>query len=117
MTAAASAVLRKGRSVDRVPRPGDASAVTSAMAAAYAALGGIELLDFVTAGDRRYVAICQDCADSGPYTPANYPGVAASPLPVRPAAAWRSLAPVRRVRRLHDQESRLSGPAPSKEPS
>ncbi len=74
MTAAASAVLRKGRSVTAFLDQAMHSAVTSAMNAAYAALGDIELLDFLTAGDSRVCPICQDCADNGPYTPQNYPG-------------------------------------------
>ena len=49
MTAAASAVLGKGRSVTAFLGQAMQSAVCSAMNAAYAALGGIELLDFVTA--------------------------------------------------------------------
>jgi hypothetical protein len=70
----AAAVLRKGWSVTAYLDQAMHSAVTAAMGAAYSALGGIELLDFLTAGDSRVCGQCQDCADNGPYTPQNYPG-------------------------------------------
>ena len=74
MTKAASAVLRKAGAVTAYLDQAMHSAVTWAMNAAYSALGGIELLDFLTAGDSRVCSICQDCADNGPYTPQDYPG-------------------------------------------
>ena len=74
MQAAASGVLRKAGSVTAYLDQAMHSAVTAAMNAAYSALGGIELLDFLTAGDSRVCARCQECADNGPYTPRDYPG-------------------------------------------
>jgi hypothetical protein len=74
MLAAASAVLRKGLSVTAFLDQAMATAVTAAMAAAYAALGGIHLLDFTTAGDGKVCARCQECADRNPYTVRDYPG-------------------------------------------
>jgi hypothetical protein len=74
MLAAASAVLRKARSVTAFTDQAMASTITAAMAAAYAALGGIHLLDFLTAGDGKVCARCQQCSDDGPYTPRDYPG-------------------------------------------
>jgi hypothetical protein len=74
MQAAASAVLRKAGSVTAYLGQAMQSAISAAMNAAYAALGGIELLDFVTAGDGRVCARCDQCAADGPYTPRNYPG-------------------------------------------
>ena len=74
MLAAASAVLRKARSVTAFLDQAMASVISAAMVAAYAALGGIELLDFLTAGDGKVCARCQECADRSPYTPRDYPG-------------------------------------------
>jgi hypothetical protein len=74
MTAAASAVLRKASSVTAFMDQAMASAASWAMGAAYAALGGITLLDFVTAGDGKVCFRCQQCADDGPYTLRDYPG-------------------------------------------
>lgn len=74
MVTAAAAALRKARPVTAFLDQAVATAVTTAMAAAYAALGGIELLDFLTAGDGRVCPRCQQCADDGPYSPRDYPG-------------------------------------------
>jgi hypothetical protein len=74
MLAAAAASLRKGSSVTAFLGLAMASAVSAAIAAAYAALGGIELLDFVTAGDGKVCARCEKAADDGPYSPRDYPG-------------------------------------------
>jgi hypothetical protein len=74
MLAAASAVLRKARSVTAYLDQAMASMVSAAMAAAYAALGGIGLLDWVTAGGN-VCATCQGLADRSPYTPRDYPAV------------------------------------------
>jgi len=73
MLAAASAVLRKARSVTAFLDQAMSAAVSAAMAAAYAALGGIELLDWVTAGSGNVCATCQGYADKSPYTPRDYP--------------------------------------------
>ena len=73
MQAAASAVLRKAGAVTAYLDQAMHSAVTSAMNAAYSALGGIELLDWVTAGSGNVCQTCQDYADKSPYTPRNYP--------------------------------------------
>lgn len=73
MTAAASAVLRKGRSVTTFLDQAMASAVSAAMNAAYSALGGIESLNWVDAGDSRVCPTCQRYADDSPYSPQNYP--------------------------------------------
>jgi hypothetical protein len=75
MLTAASAVLRKGRSVTVYLSQAMQSAVSSAMAAAYAALGGVELLDWLTAGSGNVCPTCQGYADNGPYSPRNYPAV------------------------------------------
>ncbi len=75
MLTAASAVLRKGRSVTSFLGQAMQSAVSSAMNAAYAALGGIELLDWLTAGDGKVCPRCDSLADAGPYAPRNYPAV------------------------------------------
>jgi hypothetical protein len=74
MAAAVPAVLRKARSVTLYLDLAMARAVGAAMAAAYGALGGIRLLDFVTAGDGKVCSSCKQCADDGPYTPRDYPG-------------------------------------------
>jgi len=50
-----------------------ASAVSSATAAAYAALGGIELLTWTTAGDGKVCATCQGYEDGSPYSARDYP--------------------------------------------
>jgi hypothetical protein len=73
MLAAASAVIRKARSVTAFLDQAMASMVSTAMAAAYSALGGIELLDWVTAGSGNVCSICQGYADKSPYTPRDYP--------------------------------------------
>ena len=73
MTRAASAVLRKAGPVTAYLDQAMHSAVTSAMNAAYSALGNIELLNWVDAGDSRVCPTCQDYADNSPYTPQNYP--------------------------------------------
>jgi hypothetical protein len=75
MLTAASAVLRKGRSVTAFLGQAMQSAVSAAMNAAYAALGNVELLDWLTAGDGRVCPRCDSLADAGPYTPRNYPAV------------------------------------------
>jgi hypothetical protein len=74
MLAAASAVLRKGLSVTAFLDQAMASAVSAAMVAAYAALGGIRLVDFVTAGDGKVCGRCLEKAAEGPYSPRDYPG-------------------------------------------
>ncbi len=74
MVKAASGVLRAGRAVTAFANQAMSSAVSAAVAAAYTALGGIELLDFLTAGDGLVCATCDQCADNGPYTIADYPG-------------------------------------------
>ena len=74
MLAAAAAVLRKARSVTAFLDQAMATMIAAGMAAAYSALGGIELLDFTTAGDGKVCARCQECADRNPYTPRDYPG-------------------------------------------
>ena len=74
MLKAASKVMRAGRSVTAFANQAMSTAVSAAMAAAYAALGDIELLDFLTAGDSLVCPTCDECADNGPYTIANYPG-------------------------------------------
>jgi len=74
MLAAASAVLRKGLSVTAFLDQAMASAISAAMVAAYAALGGIRLVDFVTAGDGRVCGRCLEKAAEGPYSPRDYPG-------------------------------------------
>jgi hypothetical protein len=73
MLAAASAMLSKGRSVVAFLGQAMQSAISAAVNAAYAALGGIESLDWVTAGSGNVCAICQGYADKSPYTPRNYP--------------------------------------------
>ena len=73
MQAAASAVLAKGRSVTALLGHAMHSAVSSAMGAAYAALGGIELLDWISAGDGRVCAVCVGYEENSPYTPQDYP--------------------------------------------
>jgi len=73
MLKAASAVLRKAGSVTAYLGQAMHSAVSSAMAAAYSALGDIELLDWVTAGSGNVCPTCQDYADKSPYTPRDYP--------------------------------------------
>jgi hypothetical protein len=73
MTKAAAAVLRKAGAVTAYLDQAMHSAVTAGMAAAYSALGGIELLDWVTAGSGNVCSTCQDYADNSPYTPQNYP--------------------------------------------
>jgi hypothetical protein len=74
MLKAASGILRAGRSALAFANQAMSSAVSAAIAAAYAALGGGELLDFVTAGDGNVCAVCDSCADNGPYSIAAYPG-------------------------------------------
>lgn len=71
---AASKVLAAGRSVAVFANYAMTAAVSAAAAAAYAALGGIELLDFVTAGDGRVCTVCGACEDNSPYSIADYPG-------------------------------------------
>ena len=73
MLAAATAVLLKARSVAAFLDQAMASVIAAAMAAAYAALGGIELLDWVTAGSGNVCATCQGYADRSPYAPRDYP--------------------------------------------
>jgi hypothetical protein len=73
MLAAAMAVLSKGRSVTAYLGQAMQSAVSAAMNAAYAALGNISLLDWITAGDGRVCATCQGYEDNSPYTPQDYP--------------------------------------------
>ena len=73
MQAAASAVLRKAGSVTAYLGQAMHSAVNRAMAAAYDALGGIELLTWTTAGDGRVCPTCQGYEDNSPYTPQDYP--------------------------------------------
>jgi hypothetical protein len=73
MTRAAAAVLRKARSVTAYLDQAVHSAATSAMAAAYSALGGIELLDWISAGDGRVCVTCSNYEANSPYSPQNYP--------------------------------------------
>lgn len=73
MTTAAATALRKARSVTAFLDQAVHSAVTAAMGAAYAALGGIELLDWLDAGDGRVCVICEGYAEGGPYAPRDYP--------------------------------------------
>lgn len=73
MAASASAVLRKSGSVTAYLDQAMASAVSAATSAAYAALGGIELLAWATAGDGRVCPTCQGYEDDGPYSPRDYP--------------------------------------------
>ena len=73
MTTAAAAVLRKGRSVTAFLGHAMQSAVSAAMGAAYAALGGIELLDWISAEDGRVCAVCVGYEENSPYTPQDYP--------------------------------------------
>ena len=73
MLAAASAVLRKGLSVTAFLDQAMASAVAAGMAAAYAALGGIGLLDWATDSDP--CPVCQGYADRSPYSTRDYPAV------------------------------------------
>jgi hypothetical protein len=75
MLAAASAVLRKAQSAAVYLDQAMHSAVSSAMAAAYSALGGIELLNWVTAGDGRVCVTCSGYEDNSPYTPQDYPDI------------------------------------------
>jgi hypothetical protein len=74
MLAAAALVLRKAASVTAFLDQAMASAISGAIAFAYGALGGIESLDFVTAGDGKVCARCGACADASPYSPRDYPG-------------------------------------------
>jgi hypothetical protein len=74
MLKAASKVMRAAGAVTAFVNQAMSSAVSAAIAAAYAALGGIELLDFLTAGDSLVCATCDECADNGPYSIADYPG-------------------------------------------
>ena len=73
MLKAAAKVLGAGRAVTAFANYAMSSAVSAAIAAAYAALGGIELLDFVSAGDGRVCGVCLDCEANSPYTVADYP--------------------------------------------
>lgn len=73
MLKAAAKVLRAGRSVTAFANQAMSSAVSAAIAAAYAALGGIELLDWVTAADSRVCSTCDEYADNSPYSISDYP--------------------------------------------
>ena len=73
MTRDASGVLRKGGAVTAYLDQAMQSAVSAAMGAAYSALGGIELLNWLDAGDGRVCPTCKDYADKSPYTLRDYP--------------------------------------------
>jgi len=75
MTAAAAAVLGKSGSVTAYLDQAMHSAATAATAAAYAALGGIDLLSWLDAGDGKVCVICAGYAEGGPYAPRDYPAV------------------------------------------
>ena len=115
MQSAASAMLRKAGAVTAYLDQAMHSAVTAAMAAAYSALGGIGLLDFVTAGDSRVCVRCQECADDGPYTPQDYPGSQHPRCRCIPQPSGGLTPPARHLRRLHDQAGRVE-PVPATHP-
>lgn len=75
MTAAAQAVLRKGRSVTAFLDQAMTAAGNAAVAAAYAVLGGLDLLDWLDAGYGKVCRRCEQLAQEGPYTPRDYPAV------------------------------------------
>jgi hypothetical protein len=75
MLAAAALVLRKAASVTTFLDQAMATAISAAVAVAYSALGGIEALDWVTAGAGNVCQTCEDYASRSPYSPRGYPAV------------------------------------------